>query len=182
MRTVLFIACIVGANVAAAADNLMFPTPRNAEQRGHAVIQRSVAEQDYYFVNADFPSTVVLDHYNKVFAKWVPCKTPEAGWVSYGDLSSGPGRFIHSRVKYWVSEDNKTAVTVFLRYVSKGADDRLRPDNNRQLVGVLRHRVDDARAFLSTFSATCLPTPNTALNPAPSGRWTLRDIAPRSAG
>ena len=162
MRAALFMIFIVGANAAGAADKLMFPVAKSAEQLGHVVLQPSIAEQDHYSVNAEFPSTTVLDHYDKVFAKWVSCKTADSGWISYGDLSSGSGRFIHNNVKYWVSKDNKTAITVFLRYESKRDFDRLRPDNNRQFVGVLRHRVDDARGFLSAFHAKCPATPNTS--------------------
>lgn len=160
--TMLVIASNLVGNPACATDNLMFPTPRNAEQRGHVVLQPSIAEQDHYFVVEEFPSTTVFDHYNKVFAKWISCKAPHPGWISYGDLSSRSERFIHINTKFWVSKDNKTSITVFLRYESRSADDHVRPDNNRQFVGVLRHRVDDARSLLSTFNAECPTTPNAA--------------------
>lgn len=138
----------------------MFDTPKNAEKPAHVVLVPSLSEQDYFFVTAAFPSTEALDHYNKVFASWTSCRAQEAGWLSFGDLSSGSPRFIHNLTRYWVSNNNKFAIAAFIRYTSKDTESRAQPDNSQQLVVVLRNKVEDARAFLSELSVTCPASSN----------------------
>jgi hypothetical protein len=138
----------------------MFPVPPGAEKADHVILQRSVAEQDYFWMNAPYPSTTALDHYEQVFSTWRPCKSSESGWVSYGDVANGASRFLHQFTRYWITPENNRAVTVLLQYESMGTSYRQHPDNDRQFVAVLHYRVPDAAAFLADLKVTCAKAPN----------------------
>jgi len=131
----------------------MFPVPPLARQPSHAVVQRGAAERDYFWLKAAYPSTPALDHYTKVFANWLRCKTQEEGWRSFGDEQSG--LFFHQFFRYWISSDNKQAVSVLFQYTSPGSKARPNPDNENQFVAVTRHRIADASAFFAESKIEC---------------------------
>jgi hypothetical protein len=155
---------LIAATVAAAAD-MMFPVPAGAEKPAHVVLSRGVAEQDYFFIKAPYPQTPALAHYEKVFAKWVACKPWQHDWDGYGDAANGANRYVHHFTRHWVTTDNRQAVTLLFRYESPGTAFRNRPENDNQFVAVIRHRVPDARAFLSELKVECPKAPNSRLLP-----------------
>jgi hypothetical protein len=138
----------------------MFPVPAGAEKPGHVVLQPRIAEQDYFWIKAEYPATPALDHYEKIFANWRQCGTPVEGWDGYGDMSHGENSYLHNFVRYWISPANDRAVTVLFRYRSTGAAHRKRPDNDDQFVAVIQHRVSDAAAHFATIDVQCPKAPN----------------------
>ena len=135
------------------AGATMFPLPPDARRPAHVVLTPGSAEQDYFWLKALYPATPALGHYTKVFARWLPCEPQEADWRSFGDASNG--LFLHQFLRYWISGDNRQAVTLLFQYTSPGTAHRARPDNDNQWVAVLRHRVPDAATFLSGMDVEC---------------------------
>jgi hypothetical protein len=135
----------------------MFPVPPDARRAAHKVLTPGSAEQDYFWLKAAYPATPALDHYSRVFAAWVPCKPLEADWSGFGDWQGS--MFFHQFTRHWVSADNKQAVTVLFQYTSPGTKHRAQPDNNNQLVAVVRHRVPDAAAFFGESRIECPKAP-----------------------
>src|SRR5437879_2710991 len=139
-RLVLTILLSAATSIASAAD-LMFPAPTRASGAAHAVIAPGVAEQDYFWLTEAYPSSTAMDHYGHLFEKWHRCRSRQEGWVSFGDLTTRPPRFVHQLARSWVNSSNDTAVTVSLRYQSSGEDARPAPENDHQFVFVLRPKM-----------------------------------------
>ena len=163
MRLLCVLIAVFAATAVATAGKTMFPVPTGAEKPDHVVLSPRIAEQDYFWMKADYPSTPALEHYAKIFANWRKCGTPEKGWDGYGDLSSGQNRYVHNFVRYWVSPANDRAVTVLFQYQSAGVASRKRPDNDNQFVAVIQHRVRDAVAHFASIDVQCPKAPNTTV-------------------
>jgi hypothetical protein len=164
MRRAAVTVGLIVANAAVAAPT-MFPIPTGAEKPGHVVLSPGTAEQDYFFMKAQFPETPALSHYAKIFADWVPCKPWAPDWDGYGDAANGANRYVHHFVRYWITTDNLQAVTLLFQYQSPGTAFRRRPDNDNQFVAVIRHRVPDAKVFLAELKVECPKAPNSRLLP-----------------
>lgn len=143
----------------------MFPVPPGAEKPSHVVLSAGVAEQDYFWLKASYPETPALDHYAKVFADWVSCKSWEPKWFGYGDSANGASRYLHQFSRHWIARDNRRAVSLLFQYESPGTAYRNRPDNDRQFVGLIRHRVPDAAAFFADIKVECPKAPNRTADP-----------------
>ena len=155
-RFLIAVLASLSAPFATGAD-LMFAPPKGALDASHVVLQPGVVEQDHFWLNEAYPSSSAIDHYSRVFTKWRACRSTEEGWSSFGDLANGPARFVHQLTRYWASPSNDVAVTVALRYTSSGFQHRENPDNNRQLVIVLRHKWPNASAELASMGVKCEP-------------------------
>lgn len=155
MAPALLLLIFIAAPTFAGVGQLMFSLPAGAEKAGHVVLQPSIAEQDFFWLQVPYPSVVALDHYSKVFANWRQCTSPDTGWISYGDSAQGANRFIHIRSHFWVSAKDDEAVTLILRYESKGSSFRKVPDNDRQFVAVIHHRIPDAGASVADLGVLC---------------------------
>jgi hypothetical protein len=176
MRRAAAIVGLVVVSIAMAAQT-MFPIPSDAEKAGHVVLSPGTAEQDYFFIKAQFPETPALPHYAKIFADWVPCKPSSPDWDGYGDAANGANRYTHNFVRYWITADNRQAVTLLFQYYSPGTASRRRPDNDNQFVAVIRHLVPDAKAFLAELKVDCSKAPNSRLLPDAEPhpiKWTPR--------
>src|SRR3989442_14195435 len=99
----ILIAVFTASAVAAPGKKTMFPVPQGAEKPDHVVLSPRIAEQDYFWMKAEYPATPALDHYAKLFSRWTQCGDPEEGWDGYGDMSDGHDRYLHNFVRYWVS-------------------------------------------------------------------------------
>lgn len=141
----------------------MFPVPPGADKPSHVVLSPGVAEQDYFWLNAVYPETPALSHYAKVFANWLQCKPWEPEWWGYGDSANGANQYLHQFTRHWITPDNRQAVTLLFQYTSAGTAYRKRPDNDRQFVALLRHRVPDATAFLADIKVECPKAPNSTV-------------------
>jgi hypothetical protein len=133
----------------------MYQVPKAALEFRHDAIQAGVYEQDSFVLEERYPGMSAAEHYGRVFAKWQVCTSGASNWDSFGDLESSEPRFVHQLVHYWVSPGNDTAVTLALRYISRGSEFRVAPDSVRQYVLVLRHRVKNAKDWLSKLGAVC---------------------------
>jgi hypothetical protein len=151
----LLAAALCFAALSAARGQAMFPVPAAAQGVRHLALEPGVYEQDSFFLEVPYPSTLALAHYEHVLAHWHLCRTNGPLWDSFGDASGVEPRFHHQLVRYWVSKDNSTAVTLLLRYTSSGAQYRAAPDSSRQTVFILRHSTKDAKVFLKQFGAVC---------------------------
>jgi hypothetical protein len=145
------------ASPSALSGQFLFPVPTNAMAPEHGVLQPSVAEQDYFWVDEKYPASSALAHYRKVLSNWLECSGPSTDWSSYGDLSKDDERFVHARSAYWVSGDNDAAVVFLAKYESKGISWRNKPDNDNQFVAVVEYRVPNAREFLADLKVSCAP-------------------------
>jgi len=152
----IFLTAFSAISIAAPA---MFPLPKNAFAPGHTVLEPSVAEEDYFWVNEKYPSTSAFDHYGRLFAKWHECVAKEKGWGSFGDVSDGQDSFIHQRVRFWVTPKNDVAVFVLLKYRSKGSARREKPDNEKQFVAVIKYTMPNANTVFAPFEVSCEPGP-----------------------
>ena len=161
MRRFCILIALLTTSAGAASDKkTMFPVPPGAEKADHVVLSPRIAEQDYFWMKAEYPSTPALEHYAKLFAAWRQCGTPEKGWDGYGDMSNGQNRYRHNFVRYWISPANDRAVTVLFEYQSAGVAYRKRPDNDNQFVEVIQHRVRDAAAHFASIDVQCPKAPN----------------------
>ena len=164
MRLLCILATLLAVQVAGASDKkTIFPVPTGAEKPAHVVLSPRVAEQDYFWMKAEYPATPALDHYKKLFANWQQCGMPEKGWDGYGDMSNGQNRYLHNFVRYWISPANDRAVTVLFQYQSAGVANRKRPDNDNQFVALIQHRVSDAAAHFASIDVQCPKTPNSTV-------------------
>jgi len=152
-RALLLLAFCV-SNVCLAAD-LRYPVPPGAKDQRHVRLADTGGEQDYFVVVQPYPSTSVLEHYRKVFARWIECKPAEAGWQSFGDLSAPTPRLVHQLLREWVRPDNKSVVTLGIMYYSDGTQRRQLPDNDTQRVVLIEHEVPDGRAAAKELGYTC---------------------------
>jgi hypothetical protein len=164
MRLLLVCAALLSDSAVGAAENaLMFPVPKGAEKAAHVVLVPGVAEQDYFWITAEYPATPALEHYSKLFSGWKQCGDPSKGWDGYGDMSHGNNRYLHNFVRHWVSPANDRVVTVLFQYQSKGIESRRMPDNKNQFVAVIQHRAPDASAHLASIDVKCPKAPNTTV-------------------
>lgn len=147
---------VFASPTAALAGSLpMYPLPKGADRPGHVVISQGVAEQDYFWLKAPYPTTPAVTHYTKVFSTWKQCGSPEKGWDSFGDVSSGQNRYLHQFVRYWISPTNDRAVTLLIQYQSAGVAPRKSPDDDSQYVVLVQHQVRDAAAFFASVDVKC---------------------------
>ena len=161
MRLLCILIALLSAQAAGASDKkTMFPVPPGAEMPAHVVLSPRIAEQDYFWMKAEYPATPALEHYAKLFASWRQCGSPEKGWDGYGDLSDGQNRYLHNFARYWISPTNDRAVTVLFQYQSPGVDTRRRPENDNQFIAVIQHRVRDAAAHFASIDVRCPKAPN----------------------
>lgn len=133
----------------------------NQFKMGHVVLVQGIDEQDYFQMKAKYPSDEALEHYKHVFNGWIDCKSPMDKWESFEDAPSKST--IHRRVKNWMARDGKHGVTLILQYRSAGWDHK-KPDNDNQLVVVLRHSGSDSSETLKVLNANCRQRPNPSLN------------------
>jgi hypothetical protein len=133
----------------------MYPLPSKAREAEHHSLQPGVYEQDSFWVEEAYPSTSVLDHYDKVFAEWLTCRSSDTGWLSFDDASNGEVRRIHRLTRFWVNRANDTAITLILSYESPHPALATVPNNKQQVVYLLRYRVSDARKVQGEMGATC---------------------------
>jgi hypothetical protein len=159
----IFICAVFASSAFAASGKMMFPVPEGASKPDHVVLSPRIAEQDYFWMKAEYPGTPALDHYTKLFAGWTPCGDPAKGWDGYGDMSDGQNRYLHNFVRYWISPANDRAVTLLMQYQSKGVEFRRRPDNDNQFVALIHHRVSDASAHFASIDVKCPKTPNSTV-------------------
>jgi hypothetical protein len=93
------------------ASQVTYPLPSGAHDVERSAIQPEVNEQVAFWVQETFPSTSVVQHYERIFAGWPSCRQKGGGaWQSYPDSSRGPQIFVHEFARYWVSRDNSTAI------------------------------------------------------------------------
>ena len=118
-------------------------------------MQPGVYEQDSFVLDQPYPSTSVLEHYERVFSKWQSCSSNGKKWETFGDLSGQSPQFHHQLIHHWINQSNNTAVTVALRYTSAGVEQRVAPDNTRQSVYVLRLKSKTAKSWLEQIGAVC---------------------------
>ena len=159
-RLCIFIALLATSAGAASDKKTMFPVPPGAEKADHVVLSPRIAEQDYFWMKAEYPLTPALEHYAKLFTTWRQCGAPEKGWDGYGDVSDGQNRYRHNFVRYWISPANDRAVTLLFEYQSGGVAYRKRPDNDNQFVAVIQYRVRDAAAHFASINVQCSKAPN----------------------
>lgn len=138
-----------------ASDHLMFPVPSSAKGPRHIYLQDSAGEQDYFSIRLAYPSTRVLEHYQTVLQAWVTCQPSRPEWQSFEDATGSQPRFLHQLIRHWISRDNKSLVTVALRYSSKGAKWRSEPDSDLQEVFVLKYLSLDAKVDVRLLGASC---------------------------
>jgi hypothetical protein len=117
-------------------------------------------EQDFFWIKAEYPAVPALSHYEKVFSDWLRCRSKQDEWSGYGDISGAEHRYLHNLVRYWISPQNDRAITLLMRYESKGAQYRKRPDNQEQFVAVIQHWTADAAGWLANLDVQCPKAPN----------------------
>lgn len=159
----LFVCTAFVTSALAAPANMMFPLPQGATKPDHVVLSPRIAEQDYFWMKADYPATPALEHYSKLFAGWTECGDPAKGWDGHGDLSNGNNRYLHNFVRHWISPANDRAVTLLFQYESKGVESRRRPDNDNQFVALIQHRIPDASAHFASIEVKCPKAPNSTV-------------------
>ena len=153
MRAVAFIVFFILSGDLIAAPT-RYPIPSGATAIRHLRITDTGGEQDYFEIRLEYPSTLILDHYRKVFSRWTECKPPKT-WQSFGDITGPSPRFIHQLLSQWVSADNRSSVTLAARYYSEGVQHRSRPDNDIQRVALIEYKVPDARAHAALLGYQC---------------------------
>jgi hypothetical protein len=149
------LSCFLVFTAAAAAESPMYPLPPRAREPEHHAIQPGVYEQDSFWVEQAYPSTSVVDHYQKVFAGWLTCSRSDTGWVSYLDARGGERELVHELTRFWINRANDTAITLILRYQSPDSLSATGPNNKQQVVYLLRNRVSDARKAQGELDTTC---------------------------
>lgn len=154
MDRLLILLLMSGFCAAGVASDLRYPVPDGARNPRHIRLADTGGEQDYFDVARPYPSVSVLDHYRKVFAKWTECKPPEP-WQSFGDVSGAQPRFIHQLIWQWVKPDNRSVMTLLIRYESEGARHRVRPDNDIQRVVLIEYAVPDGLAAAKELGGKC---------------------------
>ena len=155
MRSQFLVLVILVASPYVWAAEAMFPLPLGARDFKHLVLQPDVAEQDFFSLRTQYPSTIALEHYNRVLATWRQCPGREKDWISYSDESRNTSQFVHIRSHFFATRKNDRAIAIILRYESNGAGRRAMPDDDHQFVTVVRYSVPDAAAFLSELGAVC---------------------------
>lgn len=71
-----------------------YPIPDGAIEVNHIRLIDTGGEQDYFKIKLPYLSTLVLEHYRKVFITWRECKHDEK-WQSFDDLSGLKPQAIH---------------------------------------------------------------------------------------
>jgi hypothetical protein len=138
------------------ASQVTYPLPSGARDVEHSAIQAKANEQVAFWIQETFPSTSVVQHYERIFAGWPSCRQKGGGaWQSFPDSSRGPQVFVHEFARYWVSPNNSTAISLLLRYESERELSGGKPDNSRQVVYLAQYRTTDARKHFSEIGASC---------------------------
>ena len=138
------------------AAQLTYALPKGARDVEHSALQPKVREQVAFWIQEGFPSTSAVQHYERVFAGWTPCqKDGDTDWYSFPDARDGHQTFVHELARFWVSPNNGTAISLFLRYESQREPSGGKPDNSRQVVYLVQHRSTNARKQLSEVGVTC---------------------------
>jgi hypothetical protein len=142
----------------AAAASTMYPLPIGAVDAAHVRLQSHAAEEDYFWIKEQFPSSSALDHYSRIFADWHPCRgiaKQEWSFSEDGDESHGGNRAVHRLIRQWANRANNRSVTLILEYRSAGVAYRISPDSDRQTVMVMRYKHRDAVKELAEMGITC---------------------------
>jgi hypothetical protein len=155
MRYLTSIAACCLAPALCGAAPTMYPLPEGAIRPAHVVLHDNRGEQDFFWLEAKFPSTAALDHYGRLFSDWRPCYATERNWWSFADRSRGDGEFIHQLSRHWVNGTNDTSVTLVLKYSSAGAESRIAPATDSQFVVLVRQRRPNAAKRLEEVGVTC---------------------------
>lgn len=139
------------------AGGTAFPTLKEAYEIKHVRLSDSGGRQDYFKVRLPYPSTKVLVHYQEVFSKWIECGYP-GDWEALEDYSRKPPQQIHQLLRYWVSQDNKSYITLGIQYLSSQRGSK--PENDVQHVVLARFPSQDSRSEVQEFGAKCHDAPN----------------------
>jgi hypothetical protein len=139
----------------AQAQKTMYPVPKGALEVRYDALQPGIYEQDSFVIDQPYPSEIALQHYQRLFAGWRQCAAEGSQWQSFGDMSSSERKYHHQLIRHWVDQGNGIAVTVALRYTSKGSNARSRPDNSLQRVTVLRLKTKNATEVVEKMGVVC---------------------------
>lgn len=134
-----------------------FPVPSGAQDVRHFVL--ADAEQDDFWLDAEYPSTPALSHYARVFQTWRRCRGSMDSWQSYGDVAGARPEFVRIFARYWVNPANDRAVVVIFQYRTPTDDVRRAPPaGHKQHVTVVQYRGASAAEELAPMQVECPPT------------------------
>lgn len=121
--------------------------------------------QQYYDINATYPSMNALDFYDKYFAGngWKRCVGGIEKWWSFIDMTGESEKMVHQVVHYFINEDEKTGGVIVLRYESKkwsGARKGIPseediPDSDVQHVNIVIELNADLQQWQQGLSLSC---------------------------
>jgi hypothetical protein len=116
------------------------------------------ANELYFKAEAEYPSTLVLDYYSKqITDRWASCTSDSEDWQKFGDVSSKTPQYIHQIRRYWVDLKKKRLMLLAIRYYSKGADSREKPDTNIQNVYLTEYEDNDLQQTTTLLKLKCEP-------------------------
>ncbi len=125
------------------------------------------ASELYFKVEAEYPSTRVLDYYSKqITDPWVSCTSDSEDWQKFGDVSGKTPQYIHQIRRYWVNFKKKRLMLLAIRYYSKGAECREKPDTNIQNVYLTEYEDNDLQQTTTLLKIKCAPKKTTDTNKA----------------